>query len=40
MRDDVAWPTHGGSVGPCKEGELCKALRLLGAPKRATVAKH
>ncbi len=40
MRDDVAWPSHGGSVGPCKEAELCKALRLLGAPKRATVAKH
>jgi carboxyl-terminal processing protease len=27
----VAWPPHGGNVGPCKEAELCRALRLLGA---------
>lgn len=38
--DDQNWPSHGGNVGPCREGEACKALRLLGAPKRAPVAKH
>jgi len=27
----VSWPPHGGNVGPCKDAELCKALRLLGA---------
>jgi len=26
------WPSHGGTVGPCKEPEVCRALRLLGAP--------
>ncbi len=40
MRDDASWPAHGGNVGPCKEADLCKALRLLGGPKRTTVAKH
>jgi carboxyl-terminal processing protease len=25
------WPQHGGNVGPCKEPEVCRALRLLGA---------
>ena len=29
---------HGGSVGPCKDPLLCKALRALGAP-RAAVAR-
>ena len=38
--DDVAWPSHGNSVGPCKEAEVCKALRLLSGPKRTPVAKH
>lgn len=37
---DEAWPAHGGSVGPCKDAEACKALRLLGAPKRAPIAKY
>lgn len=36
--DDAPWPTHGGAVGPCKDDATCRALRLLGAPKR--VAKH
>jgi carboxyl-terminal processing protease len=27
----VSWPPHGGNVGPCKDTELCRALRLLGA---------
>ncbi len=36
--EEASWPVHGGNVGPCKDGEACKALRLLGAPKR--IAKH
>jgi carboxyl-terminal processing protease len=39
----VAWPAHGGNVGPCRDGDLCRALRLLGnaAPtaRRTTPAK-
>jgi carboxyl-terminal processing protease len=27
---NVAWPPHGGNVGPCKDGDVCRALRLLG----------
>ena len=27
----VTWPAHGGNVGPCKDMEVCRALRLLGA---------
>jgi carboxyl-terminal processing protease len=27
---NVAWPPHGGNVGPCKESDVCRALRLLG----------
>jgi carboxyl-terminal processing protease len=23
------WPAHGGNVGPCKETDVCRALRLL-----------
>jgi carboxyl-terminal processing protease len=39
--DDASWPTHGGNVGPCKDTDACKALRLLGGPKRASpIAKH
>lgn len=26
----VAWPSHGGNVGPCKDPEACHALRTLG----------
>jgi len=37
---EVPWPAHGGNVGPCHEAETCKALRLLGGPKRPAVAKH
>jgi carboxyl-terminal processing protease len=25
------WPVHTGNVGPCKDADLCRALRLLGA---------
>jgi carboxyl-terminal processing protease len=39
----VAWPSHGGNVGPCRDGDVCRALRLLGnaAPtaRRTTPAK-
>jgi carboxyl-terminal processing protease len=38
--DDSVWPAHGGNVGPCKDVDACKALRLLGGPKRAPTAKH
>ncbi len=27
----TAWPTHGGNVGPCKDQDVCRALRQLGA---------
>ena len=37
--DDGSWPAHGGNVGPCKDVEACKALRLLGGPKRTPIAK-
>jgi carboxyl-terminal processing protease len=39
--DDAPWPAHGGVVGPCEETEVCRALRVLGSPKRpAAVAKN
>ena len=37
---DSPWPSHGGAVGPCHDGEVCRALRTLSGPKRAPVAKH
>ena len=39
---DTPWPSHGGMVGPCHEGDVCRALRALGGPKRpaSPVAKH
>jgi carboxyl-terminal processing protease len=27
----ATWPPHGGNVGPCKDADTCRALRLLGA---------
>jgi len=27
----VAWPSHGGNVGPCKDADTCRALRALGS---------
>ena len=27
----ASWPPHGGSVGPCKDPDVCRALRALGA---------
>jgi carboxyl-terminal processing protease len=38
--DEAAWPAHGGNVGPCRDADACKALRLLGGPKRTPIAKH
>lgn len=38
---EVAWPAHGGNVGPCRDPEVCRALRALGAstpPKRVAKA--
>jgi|HubBroStandDraft_1064217.scaffolds.fasta_scaffold08591_3 carboxyl-terminal processing protease len=26
----AVWPTHGGNVGPCRDADVCRALRLLG----------
>jgi carboxyl-terminal processing protease len=25
------WPLHGGAIGPCKDADVCKALRAIGA---------
>ncbi len=36
---EVPWPAHGGNLGPCREGDVCRALRALGPTKRSTVAK-
>ena len=31
------WPVHGGAIGPCKDADLCKALRAIGAaPGKST----
>ncbi len=27
----TAWPPNGGNVGPCKDADVCRSLRLLGA---------
>jgi carboxyl-terminal processing protease len=27
---NTTWPPHNGNVGPCKDAEVCRALRLLG----------
>ncbi len=34
----VSWPSHGGNVGPCKDGDTCRALRMLG-PTAATARR-
>jgi carboxyl-terminal processing protease len=31
----TTWPPHGGNVGPCKDADVCRALRLLGASPTA-----
>jgi carboxyl-terminal processing protease len=39
----TSWPAHTGNVGPCHDGEMCRALRLLGGntatARRKAVAK-
>ncbi len=39
---ETPWPSHAGNVGPCQDSEVCRALRLLGGPKRpaSPIAKH
>jgi carboxyl-terminal processing protease len=37
---ETPWPSPIGTVGPCHDGEVCRALRTLGGPKRPPVAKH
>jgi len=37
---ETPWPSVSGTVGPCHDGEVCRALRSLGGPKRPPVAKH
>jgi carboxyl-terminal processing protease len=34
----VGWPSHGGNVGPCKDADTCRALRMLG-PTAATARR-
>lgn len=34
----VSWPSHGGNVGPCKDADTCRALRMLG-PTAATARR-
>jgi len=38
----VAWPAHGGGVGPCKDPDVCRALRALGGAgsKRISAKPH
>jgi carboxyl-terminal processing protease len=38
--DESTWPSHGGVVGPCRDSDACKALRLLGGVRRPPTAKH
>jgi carboxyl-terminal processing protease len=26
----MQWPSHGGKIGPCKDADVCRALRVLG----------
>jgi len=39
----AAWPQHGGNIGPCKDADVCRALRLMSAvpatARRTTAAK-
>ncbi len=36
----MAWPPHGGSVGPCKKQDVCRALRAVGGGvKRISASK-
>ena len=35
-----AWPTHDGSVGPCKDADVCRALRALGTSSASAPRKR
>jgi carboxyl-terminal processing protease len=35
----TAWPANGGNVGPCKDGETCRALKALGAAAPVTARR-
>jgi carboxyl-terminal processing protease len=37
--DEVEWPSHGGRVGPCKDADVCRALRALGPARRGPSAR-
>jgi carboxyl-terminal processing protease len=39
---ETPWPATGGNVGPCRDADVCRALRALGGVKRpaSPVAKH
>lgn len=32
---EVAWPSHGGRVGPCRDETVCRALRAVGSAPAA-----
>ncbi len=36
----TAWPASGGDVGPCKDADVCRALRQLGAAPAPTTARR
>ncbi len=36
----AGWPTHNGTLGPCKEAAVCRALRLLGGKRIAATTKR
>ncbi len=36
----VAWPAHGGRVGPCRDAGVCRALRALGLGRGASARAH
>jgi carboxyl-terminal processing protease len=39
----ATWPSYGGNIGPCKDADVCRALRLVGGTaqtaRRMTTAK-
>jgi carboxyl-terminal processing protease len=39
MVRSVPWPLHGGRVGPCRDEQVCKALRAVGLPGKSARAK-
>lgn len=39
-RSEPTFPAHGAKVGPCKDEDLCRALRALGARRTPVAAKR